>query len=49
MCHNIEKNKVMILLETNDKCKNNQHPTSQKARAVNQTIEKRPNTPKIIS
>ncbi len=30
MCHHIEKNRVMISLETNYKCKNNQSPTSQK-------------------
>ncbi len=30
MCHHIEKNKVMIPLETSDKCKNNQSLTSQK-------------------
>ncbi len=49
MCHDIEKNKVIILLETNDKCKNNQNPMPQKARVVNQTTEKRPNTLEIIS
>jgi hypothetical protein len=30
MCHHIEKNRVMIPLETSDKCKNDQSPTSQK-------------------
>jgi hypothetical protein len=30
MCHHIEKNRVMILLETSNKCKNDQSPTSQK-------------------
>jgi hypothetical protein len=49
MCHGIEKNMVIILLETNDKCKNNQNPTSQKPRAINQTIEKKPNILEIIS
>jgi 4-hydroxy-3-methylbut-2-enyl diphosphate reductase IspH len=49
MCHDIEKNKVIILLETNDKCKNNQNPMPQKARVVNQTTKKRPSTLEIIS
>ncbi len=49
MCHGIEKNRVIILLETNDKCKNNQNTTSQNVRVVNQTIEKKPSTLEIIS
>lgn len=49
MCHDIEKNKVIILLEINDKCKNNQNPMPQKAKVVNQTTEKRPSTLEIIS
>ncbi len=49
MCPGIEKNRVIILLETNDKCKKNQNPTSRKVGAVNQTTEKKPSTLEIIS
>jgi hypothetical protein len=30
MCHHIEKNNVIISLETNDKCRNDRNLTSQK-------------------
>jgi len=32
MCYCIQKNRVIILLETNKKCKNDQNPTSQECK-----------------
>jgi len=49
MCHYIEKNKVIILLETSDKCKNDQNPTSNKSKAASQTTKGRPNLLKEAS
>jgi hypothetical protein len=49
MCHYIEKNKVIILLETSDKCKNDQNPTSKKSKATSQITKGRPNPLKETS
>jgi hypothetical protein len=42
MCHHIKKNKVIILLEMNDKCRSNQSPTSQEGKGNQLTIEGKP-------
>jgi len=43
MCHYIEKNKMIILLETSDKCKNDQTQHPKKSKVVSQTTKGRPN------
>jgi hypothetical protein len=40
MCYYIQKDMMIILLETNDKCKNNQCPTSQKCKSNNLNYKK---------
>jgi hypothetical protein len=42
MCYYIQNNKVIIMLEMSDKCKNDQCPTSQKCEITVRTIERRP-------
>jgi len=43
MSHNIEKNEVIILLETSDKCKRIKAQNPKKAGETSQTIKGRPN------
>ncbi len=40
MCYYIKKN-MIILLKMNDKCKNDQCPTSQKCENINSNYEKK--------
>jgi hypothetical protein len=43
MCYYIQNNKVIILLEMSNKCRNDQCPTSKNAGVVVQIRKRRPN------